>query len=171
MSVLTKNIRPNFADTTVLEERFEMMPRDHSSLIRVAERSGMPRAQFNGLENQLTREVTVTGIKLAWDGSNKALDALKLTRDVTRITVIADEVEISEPLHWKGADVEIFARRLVFKKNGQISTTPEAYATTAFTPNRNVPFAAQSRDEPVPYSLPAKMTSGVPSALYFMAAS
>ena len=142
---MTKNIRPNFADTTVLEERFEMMPRDHSSLIRVAERSGMPRAQFNGLENQLTREVTVTGIKLAWDGSNKALDALKLTRDVTRITVIADEVEISEPLQWKGADVEIFARRLVFKKNGQISTTPVAYATTAFTPTRDAkgrPLAA-----------------------------
>ena len=28
-----------------------------------------------------------------------------------------------------------------------------------------VPLAAQSRDEPVPYSLPAKMTSGTPSAL------
>ena len=28
-----------------------------------------------------------------------------------------------------------------------------------------VPLAAQSRDEPVPYSLPAKTTSGAPSAL------
>jgi hypothetical protein len=27
-------------------------------------------------------------------------------------------------------------------------------AITAFTPSRKVPFAAQSRDEPVPYSLP-----------------
>ena len=36
---------------------------------------------------------------------------------------------------------------------------------TARTPSRLVPFAAQSRDEPVPYSLPAMMTSGVPSAL------
>jgi hypothetical protein len=34
-----------------------------------------------------------------------------------------------------------------------------------------VPFAAQSREEPVPYSLPAKTTSGVLSALYFIAAS
>jgi hypothetical protein len=28
-----------------------------------------------------------------------------------------------------------------------------------------VPFAAQSREEPVPYSLPAKTTSGTPSGL------
>ena len=33
------------------------------------------------------------------------------------------------------------------------------------------PLAAQSRDEPEPYSLPARMTSGTPSAAYFIAAS
>ena len=38
------------------------------------------------------------------------------------------------------------------------------WAMTARTPRRRVPLAAQSRDEPVPYSLPAKMTSGTPSA-------
>ena len=38
-------------------------------------------------------------------------------------------------------------------------------AITARTPSRRVPLAAQSRDEPVPYSLPAKMTSGVPGLL------
>jgi hypothetical protein len=43
--------------------------------------------------------------------------------------------------------------------------------TTARTPSSTVPLAAQSREEPVPYSLPAKMTSGTLSALYFMAAS
>ena len=37
-------------------------------------------------------------------------------------------------------------------------------AITAFTPSRLVPLAAQSRDEPVPYSLPATITSGVPSS-------
>jgi len=34
-----------------------------------------------------------------------------------------------------------------------------------------VPLAAQSRELPVPYSLPASMTSGVPAALYFTDAS
>ena len=38
-------------------------------------------------------------------------------------------------------------------------------AITARTPRRIVPLAAQSRDEPVPYSLPAMMTSGVPCLL------
>jgi hypothetical protein len=44
-------------------------------------------------------------------------------------------------------------------------------ATTARMPRSVVPLAAQSRDEPVPYSLPAKTTSGVPSVRYFIAAS
>ena len=34
-----------------------------------------------------------------------------------------------------------------------------------------VPLAAQSRLLPVPYSAPARTTSGTPSALYFIAAS
>ena len=37
-------------------------------------------------------------------------------------------------------------------------------AITARTPWSSGPFAAQSRDEPEPYSLPASTTSGVPSA-------
>jgi hypothetical protein len=44
-------------------------------------------------------------------------------------------------------------------------------AITARTPSRFVPLAAQSRDEPEPYSLPASTTSGVPSSAYFIAAS
>ena len=37
-------------------------------------------------------------------------------------------------------------------------------AITAATPSRRVPFAAQSREEPVPYSAPPKTTSGTPSS-------
>ena len=44
-------------------------------------------------------------------------------------------------------------------------------AITAFTPSSCVPLAAQSRDEPVPYSSPPNTTVGVPSLMYFMAAS
>ena len=43
--------------------------------------------------------------------------------------------------------------------------------STARTPSSAVPFAAQSRDEPEPYSLPARTTSGVPSAMYCRDAS
>ena len=42
---------------------------------------------------------------------------------------------------------------------------------TARMPSRVEPLAAQSRDEPVPYSLLANTTSGTFSALYFIAAS
>ena len=44
-------------------------------------------------------------------------------------------------------------------------------AMTACTPRSSVPFAAQSRELPVPYSAPASTTSGVFSAAYFIAAS
>ena len=37
-------------------------------------------------------------------------------------------------------------------------------AITARTPRSLVPFAAQSREEPEPYSFPASTTSGVPSS-------
>ena len=36
---------------------------------------------------------------------------------------------------------------------------------TALTPSSSVPFAAQSRDEPEPYSLPAMISSGTPASL------
>jgi hypothetical protein len=38
-------------------------------------------------------------------------------------------------------------------------------AITAFTPSSCVPLAAQSRDEPVPYSSPPNTTVCVPSAM------
>ena len=44
-------------------------------------------------------------------------------------------------------------------------------AMTALTPRRFVPFAAQSREEPEPYSFPPSTTSGVPSSAYSIAAS
>ena len=37
------------------------------------------------------------------------------------------------------------------------------WAMTARTPRSSGPFAAQSRDEPEPYSLPATTISGTPS--------
>ena len=37
-------------------------------------------------------------------------------------------------------------------------------ASTALTPSSSVPFAAQSRDEPDPYSLPAITISGTPAS-------
>ena len=44
-------------------------------------------------------------------------------------------------------------------------------ASTARTPSSAVPLAAQSRDDPDPYSFPAMTSSGTPSAAYRWAAS
>jgi hypothetical protein len=44
-------------------------------------------------------------------------------------------------------------------------------AITARTPKSATPLAAQSREEPEPYSLPARIISGTPSCWYFMEAS
>src|SRR5947209_196677 len=44
-------------------------------------------------------------------------------------------------------------------------------ASTARTPSNTTPFAAQSREDPVPYSFPASTTSGTPSCWYRTAAS
>ena len=44
-------------------------------------------------------------------------------------------------------------------------------AITALTPSSAVPLAAQSRDEPAPYSMPPKITSGVPLACHAIEAS
>ena len=44
-------------------------------------------------------------------------------------------------------------------------------AITALTPTRFVPFAARSREEPVPYSLPAITIKGFFASMYFIAAS
>ena len=44
-------------------------------------------------------------------------------------------------------------------------------ASTAFTPSSSVPFAAQSRDEPDPYSFPAITISGTPASRYLTEAS
>ena len=58
--------------------------------------------------------------------------------------------------------------------NGEITTgryTPQPQvhlhslsAITTFTPSSAVPFAAQSRDEPEPYSFPDRITSGTPAS-------
>ena len=61
---------------------------------------------------------------------------------------------------------------LVCKQPARIDVRAgDAIHQKAFTPSNRVPFAAQSRLEPVPYSCPARMTNGTLSAAYRIAAS
>ncbi|WP_027669536.1 hypothetical protein [Rheinheimera baltica] len=124
----------NQADIVVLEEKFVVKPDDR---VQVSEQKSFIRGQFNTLQNPVTRELTVTSTVLHWNGSNPVLEALCVSRDVTRIVLIADEIRIEQALQWKGAQVEIYARSLVFRGNGHIDTSPEPYAGPAFSEKRN----------------------------------
>lgn len=124
-------------NTIVLEERFDVRPASDASRVHVSERASFTRGRFNTLENSVTRELTVTGANLHWNGSIPVLEALRTSRDVTRYVLIADEIRIEQVLHWKGANVDIYARRLVFRGSGSIVTTPESHAGSAWTATRS----------------------------------
>lgn len=132
-----KNRSVGKVDVIVLEEQFEVAARNDGSRIHVSERQSLTRGRFNTLQDPVTRELTITGIDLRWDGSVAALEALLTTRDVTRLVLIADEIRIEQELLWKGASVDIYARRLTFRDKGRIVTTPEDHAGPAFSVTRD----------------------------------
>lgn len=124
----------NRSNITVLEEQFVVKP---DTRVQLSERKSFTRGRFNTLLNPVTRELTVTSTALHWNGTSAVLEALCVTRDVTRIVLIADDIRIEQLLQWKGACVDIYARRLVFRGVGCIDTTPEAYAGAAFSDTRS----------------------------------
>lgn len=128
---------PAESEIKILAEIYEPKPRDDSSLIDVTSSEFRFAGTFNTLENPMVRELTVSGIKLAWNGTSPILENLLVTRDVTKITILADEVVISKKLEWKGADVVIFARLLTFTEDGCISTEPEPYPAETFSEERD----------------------------------
>ena len=75
------------------------------------------------------------------------------------------------------SDLPALGRQELQRQNAHADQVAAVDALEAFGDDRfdaqqdTCPLAAQSRELPVPYSLPAMTTSGVPSALYFMAAS
>lgn len=131
------SLRGELDQEEILEENFEILPPTHPSFIHIDETTVLTPGVFNTIENAITRELVITGIELRWDGTDATLSALRRTRDVSKILVIADSVLISEALEWKGADVEIRARDLTFRRSGKISTVPESYATRAMRENRD----------------------------------
>lgn len=127
------------AEVTVLEETYPVVKASDPSLITVSEAPGFSDERFNTLAGVRTREVTITGLELRFDGTIPVLEALAQTRDVSKLNIVADEVRITNPLHWKRADVTITARRLVFREQGCIDTTPEAFpdGTTAVSEHKS----------------------------------
>ena len=72
------------------------------------------------------------------------------------VPVIFSEAAVSPRLNCSGS-TPMFTRLLRWIRSNDS-------AITALTPSSYVPLAAQSRDDPDPYSLPANTISGTPAA-------
>lgn len=80
-----------------------------------------------------TRHVTVSGVRLVLEQGDKR-DSLfaRLSgskagngrKDLKRVTLCADEIVVRSRLELPGTELTIFARKLIFEKEGQIITTP-----------------------------------------------
>eukprot|EP00659_Diplonema_papillatum_P020686 gene20686-31876_t len=137
MAMTAKSLLGPDTVTEVLEERFPCVGARDPSLIQISESESLAPGVFNTLEKPVTRHVQVVGVELVWNGSVQTLDSLRLLRDVSRMTVIADRIVIQEALEWKGAQVDVFARHLEFRGKGSISTVPEPFATMAWSEFRD----------------------------------
>ena len=79
-----------------------------------------------------TKQVIVSGVRLVLERTSKypllaRLDGSKSFGgrvDLKRVTLCADEVVVRSRLELPGTDVSIYARKLIFEKEGQIVTTP-----------------------------------------------
>src|SRR5215470_16241191 len=79
-SISTKTLRPQPERCQVIEEKLSAPTL--RSLINISELTGFKPDQFNTLEGQPTREVTIVGFALRWDGSVDLLEAYRATQDV-----------------------------------------------------------------------------------------
>ncbi len=86
-----------------------------------------------------TRQVIVSGVRVFLERTDKyplfaRLDGSKTYNgrtDLKRVTVCADEVVVRSRLELPGTDLSIYARKLIFEKDGQIVTTPRSVTLQA----------------------------------------
>src|SRR5258708_4914193 len=92
---------------------------------------------------------------------------VQVTRDATRITPVHHDT-----LRRAGfGPVANGSGRIPIPTRFERWIRSKLSAITARTPSRRGPLAAQSREGPEPYSLPASTINGVPSAAYLSDAS
>jgi hypothetical protein len=115
---------------------------------------------FNGIEGMVTRKIRISGVRLVWDEYvtpdpggdddevSKRLFNYSGSNDIELLEMYADEVVIKSPLAFPQTEVWICARKLIFERNGSITTTPLAYPTSAYTLRRDAtarPLNAQGQ--------------------------
>jgi hypothetical protein len=103
--------------------------------IVISEHDNLERRQFNARSKVATRTVRVAGAKLIWDKLDDRAGLMSYqgeqVLDLEGLEIYADHVVIASPLRFPGTNVTIHARRLEFKRDGRIDTTPIAPKTQA----------------------------------------
>jgi hypothetical protein len=144
LAVLPAGVQP-----VLLEEKHKPINTYDENYVEVTERPGVTPvvaafgpgnkdqriARFNTRDNATTRELTISGVEVRLDGSSTKLGPLegKPISDLANVTIHADHVVIGKPLNWQGTEVRIFARKLTFRENGCINTSPQEWLSQAFS--------------------------------------
>jgi hypothetical protein len=112
-------------------------PADTSYVTVAFEPAG--RALFNNVTDDEgstveTKHAFVSGVRVVLESNNATyplFQRLHQREDLRSVTVCADEVVVRSPLEVPGAEVNIYAHRLVFEdgggERGSINTTPRSY--------------------------------------------
>jgi hypothetical protein len=116
-------------------------PRPESrDYIVVSEHDNLERDRFNTRPRVATRTVRVAGAKLIWDKLDDRYGLMSYqgegVLDVEALEIYADHVVIGSPLRFPGTKVTICARKLEFKGDGQIDTTPLGCQSAARSPKQ-----------------------------------
>jgi len=101
-----------------------------------------------------------------------ALPSLRVMRQITSIARLDAGGETGKIEQLAAVETKSLAGHAILELQRQHAHAHEVGAVDALEalgdhglhPSSSVPLAAQSRDDPVPYSLPATITSGTPSA-------
>lgn len=137
MQVTNENNNLPF-EFSVLFQASNMLPRTSERYVQFIERSG-GNVLFNPTSQKdkpiETRDITLACLDLDLGGASGATIFTRLhgQADVRRLTICADHLTISSPLHLPGTEITIWARKLTFTGEGQISTEPKAFVSPSTT--------------------------------------
>ena len=108
-------------------------PEAQSFITATTVRREFQKAVFNGVKNQVLRDVEISGVLLRWSGSSAILREYygEHVTDIRSLTIYADRMEVGDHLHFPRTDVTIYARELAFTGIGCIDTTPRPSALRA----------------------------------------
>ncbi len=123
---------------SVLSQASNMLPRTSERYVQFIERDAgkiifNPTSQKDGPID--TRHITLSCLDLDLGGPSGAniLRRLHEQTDIRTLTICADHITIGVPLHLPGTDISIWARKLSFTGQGQISTEPKPFISASTT--------------------------------------